>query len=267
LDAHKSFKKEELVPKLSINLKPYKDQKEKEKALNDFIMERAKESMEHYDKFNSIIKDICYKNDGFRFKSGVKIRDVKQKSALLRIKEKMLSNIYQQKLEEKLKQSKTKKSGTKESIAETVRSELIKYEENMNSIFLTHEKPIDFKVSDMLRGKCMFMDVSKINKCCSDILNMISKDGSIKLIEIDNRLRKGTSDLTLKLLFGSVVAELQLVINLKAAEYEFSHKIYELVRSKFFSPICQLSTLNETIARDYILELDDVVTLNRGKNK
>jgi len=37
---------------------------------------------------------------------------------------------------------------------------------------------------------------------------------------------KATSDLTLKLLFGNVIAELQLVINLKAAEYEFSHKIY-----------------------------------------
>jgi len=66
-------------------------------------MERAKESMEHYDKFNSIIKDICYKNDGFRFKSGVKIKDVKQTPALLRIKEKMLSKIYQQ------KRNKTKK--------------------------------------------------------------------------------------------------------------------------------------------------------------
>ena len=52
----------------------------------------------------------------------------------------------------------------------------------MNAIFLTHEKPIEFKVSDMLRGKCMFMDVSKINKCCSDIEDMVSKDGSIKLI-------------------------------------------------------------------------------------
>jgi len=66
-------------------------------------MERAKESMEQYNKFNSIIKKICYKNNGFRFKSGVKIRDMKQKSALLRIKEKMLSNIYQQKNKEKIK--------------------------------------------------------------------------------------------------------------------------------------------------------------------
>jgi len=101
----------------------------------------------------------------------------------------------------------------------------------MNAIFLTHEKPIEFKVSDMLRGKCMFADVSKINKCCSDIIDIVDKDGSIKLIEVKNRLRKGTSDLSLKLLFGSVVAELELVINLKAVAYEFSHKIYELVRS------------------------------------
>ena len=94
MDKHESFKKEELVLKLSINLKPYSSQKEKEMALNDFIMQRAKESMEQYHKFNSNIKAICYNNGEFRFKSGVKIRDMKQKSALLRIKEKMLSNIY-----------------------------------------------------------------------------------------------------------------------------------------------------------------------------
>ena len=67
MDKHESFKKEELVLKLSINLKPYSSQKEKEMALNDFIMQRAKESMEQYHKFNSNIKAICYNNGGFRF--------------------------------------------------------------------------------------------------------------------------------------------------------------------------------------------------------
>jgi hypothetical protein len=57
-------------------------------------MERARESIDHLEQFNSIIKDICYKNDGYHFKSGVKIKNKSQSKALLRIKEKMLSNIY-----------------------------------------------------------------------------------------------------------------------------------------------------------------------------
>ena len=49
-------------------------------------MERANESLEHFDKFYSITKEMCYKNDGFGFKAGVKIKNINQKSALLRIK-------------------------------------------------------------------------------------------------------------------------------------------------------------------------------------
>ena len=77
-------------------------------------MERAKESMQHYERFYSLIKEICYKNDGFGFKAGVKIKDISQKTALLRIKEKMLTNIYNERLEDKMKRSKIKiTSGTK----------------------------------------------------------------------------------------------------------------------------------------------------------
>jgi hypothetical protein len=39
----------------------------------------------------------------------------------------------------------------------------------MAKIFDNLTKPIFFKVSDMLRGKCMFATVENINKCCSDI--------------------------------------------------------------------------------------------------
>ena len=48
----------------------------------------------------------------------------------------------------------------------------------------------------------------------------------MKLIEIDNRLSKGNSDLVMKILFGSTIAELQLAKDLNTAEYEFSHKLY-----------------------------------------
>jgi hypothetical protein len=51
------------------------------------------------------------------------------------------------------------------------------------------------------------------------------------VIKLDNRLNKPTSDLTIKILFGNTIAELQMAINLNAAENEFNHKIYELKRT------------------------------------
>lgn len=39
------------------------------------------------------------------------------------------------------------------------------------------------------------------------------------MIKLDNRLKNPTSDLVLKILFGSTIAEFQMAINLNAAEY------------------------------------------------
>ena len=39
----------------------------------------------------------------------------------------------------------------------------------MREIYDKLEKPLFFKVSDMLRGKCAFAVVEKINQCCADI--------------------------------------------------------------------------------------------------
>lgn len=54
----------------------------------------------------------------------------------------------------------------------------------------------------------MFATVENINKCCQDIINTLSlqRNNYFQLIEIDNRLRKPTSDLVLKLGFGNVIA-------------------------------------------------------------
>lgn len=57
-------------------------------------MSRAEESIRRFEDFTNIMKDICYKNDGFRFKAGLKIKDKTQSKALTRIKEKMLSDIF-----------------------------------------------------------------------------------------------------------------------------------------------------------------------------
>lgn len=89
----------------------------------------------------------------------------------------------------------------------------------MNKLYERSKEPIRFKVSDMLRGKCLFASVENINQCCSDIIAIIGNNpfARVKLIEVDNRLRKGTSDLVLKILYGNVIAEMQLVINLNVA--------------------------------------------------
>lgn len=132
----------------------------------------------------------------------------------------------------------------------------------MKKLYERVKEPIPFKVSDMLRGKCLFASVENINQCCSDIIEALSNDFSktVRVVEIDNRLRKGTSDLVLKILYGDVIAEMQLVINLNAADYEFSHKLYELQRCKLFTPLTQLAIANEDISIDYLSEALAVIT-------
>jgi hypothetical protein len=80
----------------------------------------------------------------------------------------------------------------------------------------------------MLRGKCLFSEVSEINECCSDIQDVFNREENkdLKIIKIENRLRKNTSDLSMKMVFGNVIAELQLAIDLNTVEYEFNHKLY-----------------------------------------
>ncbi len=108
-------------------------------------------------------------------------------------------------------------------------------------------QPLRFSVSDMLRGKCLFLDVTQINDACAAI--KVNADAiKARIVEIDNRLEsdKGTSDLVLKILIGGSVAELQLAFNSdNLAAYEFSHKIYELLRSPFFSPLTMLKRFNQ----------------------
>lgn len=90
----------------------------------------------------------------------------------------------------------------------------------------------------------------------------------LKLIKLDNRLKKTTSDLVLKILFGNTIAELQLAINLTASEYEFEHGLYELKRSKFYTPLTKLFILNEDLSNDYFGELQNIIDANiRGEKE
>lgn len=66
----------------------------------------------------------------------------------------------------------------------------------------------------------------------------------------------------MKILFGTTIAELQLVKDLDPINYEFHHKLYELKRSKFFTPLTYLSILNEGISEDYFTEVRAIILSN-----
>lgn len=57
-------------------------------------MRRAEEAALQKERFAKMMKGICDKNGGFRFKAGLKLKDRSQESSLLRIKYKMLKDMY-----------------------------------------------------------------------------------------------------------------------------------------------------------------------------
>lgn len=57
---------------------------------------------------------------------------------------------------------------------------------------------------------------------------------------------------------------MQLVIDLNVASYEFSHKIFELVRSKFFTPLTTLQYFNDELSNDYLQELEAIIIQNNS---
>ena len=66
----------------------------------------------------------------------------------------------------------------------------------------------------------------------------------------------------LKILLGNTVAELQLAYLNNAAAYEFSHKLYELQRSKFFSPLTTLFRFTHKMSSESFSELKEMIAQN-----
>lgn len=154
------------------------------------------------------------------------------------------------------------------NLSQYISAEEAAYKKGMQSMYAKLTGKVDFKVSDLLRAKCMFASIDKINECCSELRRLLGEKG-IKIVELDNRLRgkTGTSDVVLKILVGRTVAELQLVIDLNIASYEFSHKIYEITRSKFYTPLTMLKVMNEQLSLDYFAELARVIAINASSRR
>ena len=82
----------------------------------------------------------------------------------------------------------------------------------------------------MVRGKCVFLEVSDIIDTIDSIKKYVKKHESrFKIIEIESRFTNPTpiSDVTLKIVIDNkIIAQLQLTIQTNAASYNFAHKIY-----------------------------------------
>jgi hypothetical protein len=94
----------------------------------------------------------------------------------------------------------------------------------------------------MVRGKCVFLEISDIIKTIDQIKAFVQKDEKkrYRITEIESSFtnKLPISDVTLKIAINEViVSELQLTVQANAAAYNFAHKVYELQRTKVFSKV------------------------------
>lgn len=87
------------------------------------------------------------------------------------------------------------------------------------------------------------------------------------MYELKNRLNKNTKDVTLILKLPNSVAELQLALKLDTVSNEFNHKIYELLRSKLYTPISNLCELNSKWSWAFFMEQENLVTFVKNSSK
>ncbi len=96
---------------------------------------------------------------------------------------------------------------------------------------INDKKDITFKISDMLRGKCVFISIPDIIITIDRIKAFALKDEKkrFRIIEIESRFTNKVpiSDVTLKIAINEeIVTELQLAVQSNAAAYNFAHKVY-----------------------------------------
>ena len=152
--------------------------------------------------------------------------------AMMRIQEKMLF------------QGKEFKREAKSTIKEVLESEEEAYKKNLQEA-LESLTEVTFKISDMVRGKCIFLCVEDIIETIVQIKNFVNEQNAkgevrYRITEIESRFTKKVpiSDVTLKIAINEeIVSELQLTLQTNAAAYNFAHKVYELSRSKIFSKV------------------------------
>ena len=114
------------------------------------------------------------------------------------------------------------------------------YEEELGNKLKSRESVV-FEISDMVRGKCVFVSIRDI----IDTVQAIKEYAKLhpdryRIIECESRfdLKCPISDVTMKIVLSEqIVAELQLTLQTNAAAYHFAHVVYEISRSKIFSQV------------------------------
>lgn len=108
-------------------------------------------------------------------------------------------------------------------------------------------------MKDLLRGKCTFTEIEDIYSTVDKLETRVKQCGH-KFIEIKNRLHSHTKDMVLIIKLPHSIAELQLVLKLDSVSNEFNHKLYELLRSKIYTPIVNLVLHNQRWSESFFTE-------------
>ena len=218
------------------------------------------------DDFEELIREACFKL-AIQTKVGLKLNpDNPNKKAMIRIKEKML-----------FPKDAKRKINAKETIQATIDNEDKEYREEIDRL-LKGKEEVTFKISDMVRGKCVFLEVEDIIKTINEIKEFVKSDPykRYRITEIESRFtnKQPISDVTLKIALNEeIVSELQLTIQANAAAYNFAHKVYELARTKVFSKVKISHNYFEEFAGEFkvqaskILEISKSQSLKKGPNQ
>jgi len=146
----------------------------------------------------------------------------------------------------------------------------VDYLENVLKQVYEKMDKIEFSVSDLLRGKCMFNKIAHINQAAQKIIEKVAerakKGENIQIVEVDNRLSKITTDLVLKIRMGDLVCEFQLALKFNQAENEIHHKMYEVERSKVFTPVTMLFSWHQGLANDFFKSVESVLSERKKKD-
>ena len=92
----------------------------------------------------------------------------------------------------------------------SIKQILAQQETNYKTIIdelLEKSTTVPFKISDMVRGKCVFLQVSDIIDTVKSIKDFVSKDSRFTIEEIESRFTNTTpiSDVTLKIVINKKI--------------------------------------------------------------
>lgn len=119
---------------------------------------------------------------------------------------------------------------------------------------------VTFNISDMVRGKCVFLEMESIILTVNQIKEFVRKDNKKRfmIIAIDTRYTypRPMYDVTLKIVINKeIISELQLTIQTNAPAYNFAHKVYELARNKVFSKVKISHNYTEEFTGDFKMQV------------